>query len=45
VLGEEKELKIDILLDKENKRICITNAGIEMTTAQLISNIRTILRS
>jgi HSP90 family molecular chaperone len=25
---EEKELKIDILSDKENKRISITDAGI-----------------
>jgi molecular chaperone HtpG len=42
---EQKELKIDILSDKENKRISITDAGIEMTAAQLISNLGAISRS
>jgi HSP90 family molecular chaperone len=43
--GEQKELKIDIHLDKENKRINIKDAGIEMTTTQLISNLDKIERS
>jgi molecular chaperone HtpG len=42
---EQKEHKIDILSYKENKRVSITNAGIEMTTTQLISNLDTIERS
>jgi hypothetical protein len=33
VLGEEKELKIDNLSDKENKRISIIDERIEMITA------------
>jgi molecular chaperone HtpG len=33
ILGGQKELKINILPDKENKRISVTDAGIEMTTA------------
>jgi HSP90 family molecular chaperone len=45
VHGEQKELKIDILLDKENKLINITDEGIEMTTTQLISNLDKIERS
>jgi HSP90 family molecular chaperone len=45
VLWRTKELKIDILLDKENKRISITEAGIGITRAQLISNLVTISRS
>jgi molecular chaperone HtpG len=45
VLGEQKKLKIDILSDKENKCISITDAGIEMITVQLISNLGTISRS
>jgi HSP90 family molecular chaperone len=45
VFGEQKELKIDILSDKENKRISITDARIEMTTIQLISNLSTIART
>jgi HSP90 family molecular chaperone len=31
VLREQKEFKIDILSDKENKRISITDVGIEKT--------------
>jgi molecular chaperone HtpG len=45
VLGEQKELKIDTLSDKENKCISITDARIEMTTTQLISNLIIITRS
>jgi molecular chaperone HtpG len=44
-LGEQKEIKIDILSDKENKLFNVTYAGIEMTAAQLISNLGTIARS
>jgi HSP90 family molecular chaperone len=42
---KQKELKIYILLDEENNHISITDAGIGMTTSQLISNINRILRS
>jgi HSP90 family molecular chaperone len=45
VFGEQKEFKIDILSGKENKRISITDAGIEMATAQLIQNLVIIARS
>jgi molecular chaperone HtpG len=45
VLVKQKKLKIDIISDKKNKRISITDAGIEMTTTQLISNLSTISRS
>jgi molecular chaperone HtpG len=45
VLGEQKELKVSILPDKENKCIHITDTGIGMTKAQLISNLGTIARS
>jgi HSP90 family molecular chaperone len=45
VFGKQKEFNIDILSDKENKRISITDAGIEMTTVQLISNLGIITRS
>jgi HSP90 family molecular chaperone len=45
MLEKQKEVKIDILSDKENKRISITDAGIEMITVQLISNIGIIIRS
>jgi molecular chaperone HtpG len=45
VLGEQKELKISILPDKENKCIHITDTGIGMTKAQLVSNLGTIARS
>jgi hypothetical protein len=34
--GEQKELKIDILSDKEDKHISIAYAEIEMRTVQLI---------
>jgi HSP90 family molecular chaperone len=45
VFEEQKEFNINILSDKENKRISITDAGIEMSAVQLISNFGTIARS
>jgi molecular chaperone HtpG len=44
VLEEQKECKIYILPDKENKHIIITDAGIEMITTRLILNLGTISR-
>jgi HSP90 family molecular chaperone len=44
VLFGTKELKIDVLQDKENKHINIKDTGIRMTKAQLISNFDTIKR-
>jgi molecular chaperone HtpG len=45
MLREQKELKIDILSNKENKRINITDTGIGMTRSQIISNLDTNSRS
>jgi HSP90 family molecular chaperone len=43
--GEQKELKIDVLQDKESKHINIKDTRIEMKKAQLISNFVIIKRS
>lgn len=45
VLGEQKELRIDIIPDKENKILTIKDTGIGMTKADLISCLGTIARS
>jgi HSP90 family molecular chaperone len=45
VLGEQKKLNIDILSDKENKRISIADEEIEMTRAQRILNLGTTTKS
>jgi molecular chaperone HtpG len=44
VFGEQKELKIDILLNKENKHISISDTGIGMRKVKLISELGTIAR-
>jgi HSP90 family molecular chaperone len=44
VYGEQKELKIDILPDKENEGISIKDTEIEMIKFRLISNLGAIVR-
>eukprot|EP00457_Paulinella_chromatophora_P002014 gb/GEZN01002017.1/.p1 GENE.gb/GEZN01002017.1/~~gb/GEZN01002017.1/.p1 ORF type:complete len:785 (-),score=217.72 gb/GEZN01002017.1/:241-2595(-) len=45
VLDTEKELKIDLIADKENKTITIQDTGIGMTKADLVNNLGTIAKS
>jgi molecular chaperone HtpG len=45
VLESNKELKIDITLDKEHNKIIILDTGIGMTKVDLIQNLGTIARS
>ena len=44
-LGNQKELKIRILPDKENRCLSIIDTGIGMTKSHLINNLGTIARS
>jgi HSP90 family molecular chaperone len=41
VFRKQKELKIDILSDKENKSVSVTETEIGMTRVQFISNFGT----
>nr|UWJ90243.1 90 kDa heat-shock protein [Barroeca monosierra] len=45
VLDAEKELRIDIIPDKENKTLTICDTGIGMTKSDLVNNLGTIARS
>jgi molecular chaperone HtpG len=44
-LGDTKELKIEIIAEKEKNRISIRDTGIGMTKIELIQNLGTIARS
>ena len=44
-LGEEERLHIQIVTDKANKTLTITDTGVGMTKADLVNNLGTIARS
>jgi molecular chaperone HtpG len=45
VLDSEKELKIQLIADKENKTLTIQDTGVGMTKADLVNNLGTIAKS
>eukprot|EP00052_Salpingoeca_macrocollata_P000489 m.20500 g.20500 ORF g.20500 m.20500 type:complete len:729 (-) comp10563_c0_seq1:36-2222(-) len=45
VLESEKDLKIQIVSDKENKTLTLIDTGVGMTKADLVNNLGTIARS
>ncbi len=45
VMNPELDLKIDIIMDKDNNKIIVSDTGIGMTKDELVNNLGTIARS